>query len=102
MTEVFPRFQGYLLPAITLLKGTPKGAICRVFEYVNTSGVPLNVFELLTAQFAADDCRLRDEWEETETKLKKSGDVYNKILIQIAATDFLALGSAINPLCNIL
>ncbi len=42
------------MPVIVLKKSTPKEAVCTVFEKVNTGGVPLNVFELLTVTFAGD------------------------------------------------
>jgi hypothetical protein len=35
-----------------------------VFEKVNTGGVTLTVFELLTATFAADELDLRQHWEK--------------------------------------
>lgn len=44
----------YQIPAIQLKKDTSKSAVATVFEKVNTGGVPLNVFELLTATFAGD------------------------------------------------
>lgn len=62
-TKVIKRFDQYLIPVIKLLKGTPKVAICQVFEKVNTGGVPLSVFELITATFAADGYNLREDWE---------------------------------------
>jgi hypothetical protein len=34
---------------IVLLRDTPKEAVCQVFEKVNTGGVSLTVFELVTA-----------------------------------------------------
>ena len=68
-SEVLSRFQGYLLPVIELKKETPKEAVCLVFEKVNTGGVSLTVFELVTATFAADDFSLRDDWEEREARL---------------------------------
>jgi len=40
---------------ITLDKTTPKEAVCQIFENVNTGGVALTVFELVTATFAAED-----------------------------------------------
>lgn len=89
MTEVFPRFQRYQVPVIMLRKQTPKEAVCQVFENVNTGGVSLTVFELLTATFAADNFRLRDDWQSKEAKLKKSGEIYNKILADISSTDLL-------------
>jgi hypothetical protein len=56
---VIQPFQHYQVPIIALHKETRKGAVCQVFEKVNTGGVTLNVFELLTATFAADNFNLR-------------------------------------------
>ena len=44
----------YKVPAIELDTATSKSAVATVFEKVNTGGLPLNVFELLTAMFAGD------------------------------------------------
>ena len=55
-------FREYLLPVIKLTKETTKEAVCLVFEKVNTGGVPLSVFELMTATYAADGYNLRDDW----------------------------------------
>jgi hypothetical protein len=60
---VWMRFQQYKVPVIELLKETPKEAVCQVFEKVNTGGVSLSVFELITATFAADDYNMREDWE---------------------------------------
>jgi hypothetical protein len=60
--NVLTAFRSYQLPAITLGKATSKEAVCLVFEKVNTGGVPLSVFELMTATFAADSFNLRDDW----------------------------------------
>ena len=54
-------FQHYSIPLIQLSRATPKEAVCQVFEKVNTGGVSLTVFELLTATFAADNFNLRDD-----------------------------------------
>ena len=82
--EVIKRFEQYQMPLIFLHKPTPKDAVCQVFEKVNTGGVPLNVFELLTATFAADNYPLRKEWEKTEKRLKQ-----HKGLQKNQNTDFL-------------
>ncbi len=74
----------YKIPTIILDKDTPKEAVCQVFENVNTGGVSLTVFELITAIFAMDDFELRKDWEERQKKYF-SGDV----LSAITATDFL-------------
>ena len=67
--SVVSDFSTYQLPVINLTKDTPKEAICTVFEKVNTGGVTLNVFELLTASFAADDFSLRDDWQIRKDRL---------------------------------
>ncbi len=68
--EVVQPFQQYQVPLIVLRKETPKEAVCLVFEKVNTGGVPLNVFELLTATFAADNYNLRDDWDARSKRLR--------------------------------
>lgn len=59
-------FAKYQIPAIVLKKETPKVAVCQVFEKVNTGGVALNAFELVTATYAADNFSLRDDWLGTK------------------------------------
>lgn len=80
---VMPTMQ-YKMPVILLDKNTPKEAVCQVFENVNTGGVSLTVFELITAIFAMDDFELRKDWEIRKEKYF-SGDFLNVI----SATDFL-------------
>ncbi|MBL8165216.1 MAG: DUF262 domain-containing protein [Anaerolineae bacterium] len=69
--DVIKRFEQYQMPIITLYKDTPKEAVCQVFEKVNTGGVSLTVFELLTATFAVDDFDLREDWKQRENRLYK-------------------------------
>lgn len=76
--------QRYKMPVILLDKDTPKEAVCQVFENVNTGGVSLTVFELVTAIFAMDDFQLRQDWEYRQRKYF-SGDILNIV----TATDFL-------------
>lgn len=76
--------QKYAVPVILLDKDTPKEAVCQVFENVNTGGVSLTVFELVTAIFAMDDFPLRKDWEERKGKYF-SGELLNIV----TATDFL-------------
>jgi len=83
-SKVINPTQQYQMPVILLEKTTPKEAVCQVFENVNTGGVSLTVFELVTAVFAMDDFQLRKDWEnKRETYF--SGD----ILSIVTATDFL-------------
>ncbi|MDY6822497.1 MAG: DUF262 domain-containing protein [Thermodesulfobacteriota bacterium] len=60
--EILSPFRSYQLPIIQLKKETSKEAVCLVFEKVNTGGVQLSVFELITASYAADGYNLRDDW----------------------------------------
>lgn len=69
--SVIQRFQKYQIPVIVLRKETPKEAVCQVFEKVNTGGVSLTVFELITATYAADDFNLRDDWRDRERRLRE-------------------------------
>ena len=72
--NVLNAFRSYQLPLIVLDKSTTKEAVCLVFEKVNTGGVPLSVFELVTASFAADNFNLRDDWYGSGLR-KKQGRV---------------------------
>jgi hypothetical protein len=83
--EVIKRFEQYQVPVIELKKETPKEAVCLVFERVNTGGVALNVFELLTASFAAEDFQLRDDWNAREQRLKGQ----HPVLRNLQNDDFL-------------
>ena len=82
--EIVKRFEQYQIPLILLRKETPKEAVCQVFEKVNTGGVSLTVFELLTATYAADDFSLRDDWVIREKRLRKSA-----VLGNLQSDDFL-------------
>ena len=82
--RIIARFEQYQVPVIELGKDTPKEAVCQVFEKVNTGGVSLTVFELLTATFAADDFQLRPDWEERQRRLHSQS-----ILANVSSTDFL-------------
>lgn len=66
---VIQAFDHYQVPTIELAKSTPKDAVCAVFEKVNTGGVVLNVFELVTATYAADDFNLRQDWDARRKRL---------------------------------
>ena len=82
--RIVARFEKYQVPVIELGKDTPKEAVCQVFEKVNTGGVTLTVFELLTATFAADDFQLRPDWEQRERAIRSQS-----ILSGVSNTDFL-------------
>lgn len=60
--QVVQQFKHYQLPVITLTKDITKEAVCHVFEKVNTGGVVLTAFELLTASLAVDGFQLRRDW----------------------------------------
>jgi hypothetical protein len=92
-TQVIQPTRTYNIPAIELDTETSKSAVATVFEKVNTGGLALNVFELLTATFAGDkkhydqygtDFRLNDDWQKT---LQIFED--RPVLAGIESTDFL-------------
>ena len=87
---VLSAFRSYLVPVIELKKGTSKEAVCLVFEKVNTGGVELSVFELVTATYAADGFNLRRDWYgEGTTKGRAAKLAARPLLKDTAATDFL-------------
>lgn len=86
--EVVQRFKQYQLPVIELGTDTQRQAVCQVFEKVNTGGVTLTVFELLTATFAAGpgEFNLRADWAKRQHEHR--GLAY-RVLREFANTDFL-------------
>jgi hypothetical protein len=93
--NILAEFRNYDIPIIELKKNNRKEAVCLVFEKVNTGGVPLSVFELLTATYAADGAagvNLRKEWFG-EPNGKSEGTVQRlakqRLLRGIEATEFL-------------
>lgn len=79
--KVIQRIIEYQIPVISLGKELPKEAVCQIFENVNTGGVPLTVFELVTATFAADNYNLRENWDKIKAhfKTKKNGELLSEI-----------------------
>ncbi len=77
--NVLNNFTKYKLPVINLDKDTSKEAVCTVFEKVNTGGVTLSVFELLTASLAADGFRLRDDWDARRSRLRSKFGVLHGV-----------------------
>lgn len=96
-SEVINTIVAYKLPVITLDKSTPREAVCKVFENVNTGGVPLTVFELVTATFATyqdpithEGFDLRKDWEKCKKTIRADGDTLRTDLFDgIDETAFL-------------
>lgn len=92
--DIVDRFKQYQLPVITLSEKVSKEAVCHVFEKVNTGGITLTAFELLTATYAAQNFALRDDWYGPA---KKGEDILgiqpelskHAVLRKVENTDFL-------------
>lgn len=90
--EVINAFRSYQVPVIELKKETSKEAVCLVFEKVNTGGVQLSVFELITASYAADGYNLRDDWFGSDVRnvdSRRERLIQDDLLAEVDATDFL-------------
>lgn len=83
----------YPISAIELEREASRAAITTVFEHVNTGGLELNAFELLTATFAGErtyqerhghDFRLAEDWKEITEQLGKLA-----ALRELKSTEFL-------------
>ena len=83
-SRIINSFNKYMLPVIIMKKENPKEAVCQVFEKVNTGGVPLSVFELLTATFAADEFDLKADWERIREQFRNY-----KLLSRVDNTDVI-------------
>jgi hypothetical protein len=77
-------FNNYALPVIEMTKDNPKEAVCQVFEKVNTGGVSLSVFELLTATFASEEFDLKEDWTHIKSHFKPY-----KVLDNTSEIDFI-------------
>ena len=89
-SEIVDTITAYKLPVITLDKTTPREAVCKVFENVNTGGVPLTVFELVTATFATREFDLRKDWLACKKEIQGLGDTLRTDLLDgIDETTFL-------------
>jgi len=87
---VLKPFRSYQVPVIELKKETSKEAVCLVFEKVNTGGVQLSVFELVTASYAADGFNLRKDWFGLDGKKGRHAKFAAKPLIKdTSETEFL-------------
>lgn len=84
--EIITPIISYQIPTIELSKATSKEAVCQVFEKVNTGGVSLTVFELLTATFAASNFNLREDWRDRSEEFNKY-----PILSRLESTHFLQI-----------
>lgn len=82
--KVLKSFDNYMLPVIVMKKENPKEAVCQVFEKVNTGGVSLTVFELLTATFASDEFDLKEDWIQIKNQLRE-----HKVLSNVSNTDLI-------------
>ena len=90
--QVCSPFRGYQIPVIFMKKETSKEAVCLVFEKVNTGGIQLSVFELITASYAADGYNLRDDWFGSTVRnveSRKERLEIEALLEGIEATEFL-------------
>jgi hypothetical protein len=76
MQTVIYDFNHYDIPVIVMKKENPKEAVCQVFEKVNTGGVSLTVFELLTATFAADEFDLKEDWTNIQHQFRNTNILY--------------------------
>jgi hypothetical protein len=61
-TEVF---RNYDVPIIRMTAGTEPSKVVQTFERINTQGLALGIFDILTARLWPDNINLRDLWDES-------------------------------------
>ena len=62
------RMRDYPFPVVELAPDMPLGAICHIFEKVNSTGVPLDVFDLCNAILWSQGFLLNRQWEDLKKK----------------------------------
>ncbi|ARE74562.1 DUF262 domain-containing protein [Streptomyces virginiae] len=86
--RVLDHVRSFVVPMINLPVDTTMDAVCAVFERVNTGGVQLNVFELLTATFAGDQAYVAEfgdyyhlpaGWEAIKQRLASRYPVFGSL-----------------------
>lgn len=82
--NVINNYSHYSVPVIIMKKENSKEAVCQVFEKVNTGGVSLTVFELLTATYAASGFDLKKDWEDIRSLFKA-----HNVLNNTCSTDLI-------------
>ena len=100
--HVLNHVQSFDVPMINLKSSTTMDAVCAVFERVNTGGVPLNVFELLTATYAGNQAhvaetgeyyRLPEAWHRIKSDLTSAYPVLGRMEAGVedglSSSDFL-------------
>lgn len=88
-SKVLNNVTQYMIPVISLTNDTPKEAVCTVFEKVNTGGVPLTVFELMTASYAVDDFQLHEDWDRIWSELESDTMLVAAPHAGLSSTDLL-------------
>lgn len=90
---------GYSFPVVTLSDETTAEAICTIFETLNSTGIKLGVFELLTARFLPKGVNLRDLLAKAKVSYpiidKKDFDIDPYYLLQA-----ISLASKTSPSCK--
>ena len=81
----------YQLPTVTLGRDCTLDALCLIFEKVNTTGVQLNVFDLLTARFSAQGFDLRSDWKQQVDRITFQPE--NDVLGRFSPIEFLQVMS---------
>ncbi|MCL2823861.1 MAG: DUF262 domain-containing protein [Polyangiaceae bacterium] len=83
-------FRGYSLPVINLDRETSKHAVCLVFEKLNSAGMVLSAFDLITAAWSPSGVNLREDWYGSNGKGGIAGRLAKYPLLKdVPPTDFL-------------
>jgi len=85
--HLFNRFQKFMVPVVALQPETGKDNIVNIFERINRTGVSLSPFDLAVARLYPKDLRLRELWQQFESKLlTESADLIKpEFLLKIIA-----------------
>ena len=85
-SQVLAGIANYRVPIIRIDPQTAQAGVGSIFAHANYAGLPMDVFELLTAVFANEDpdFDLQADWQKTEHQLRE-----HRVFASIGSTEFL-------------
>ncbi|MDY6050067.1 MAG: DUF262 domain-containing protein [Corynebacterium sp.] len=85
-SQVLAGVANYRVPIIRIDPQTAQAGVGSIFAHANYAGLPMDVFELLTAVFANEDPTfdLQADWARTEQQLRE-----HRVFAAIGSTEFL-------------
>jgi hypothetical protein len=82
----YRRLERFMVPVVALSRETGKDNIVNIFERINRTGVTLSLFDLAVARLYLKEVRLRELWDDFNSKNKDMTDIVKpEFLLKVIA-----------------